>query len=161
MAPYWEIYEQELYEKGFGFPIWHADPSQNGSEHGFEVKIGDVGYMSSVACSLSSLETHEYSFLYSPILNSRMGKFHRVFNVCYGDTRFDEYGSLRSELDPAYYPNIFGVPPNHQPFQPPWRHWTTLEGDVPEVLSSHSIGVRKTGVEIGIQPMNSCVNFSF
>lgn len=46
MAPYWEIYEQELHEKGFGFPVWHADPGQNGSEHGFEVKIGDVGYMS-------------------------------------------------------------------------------------------------------------------
>lgn len=44
MAPYLEVYERELHELGFGFPIWLPDPK----DLRFEVQIGDVGYVSSV-----------------------------------------------------------------------------------------------------------------
>lgn len=48
MAPYQELYEEELYRLGFGLPIWIADPEYDR----FEVQIGDVGYTSSVLLTL-------------------------------------------------------------------------------------------------------------
>lgn len=82
-----------------------------------------------------------------------LGKFHRVFNILHGDTRLDDSYNLRSDEDPAKYPNNFGVPPNHVPFQPP-PNWTFDEGVLPEVLMSKSMSMRVSSGGINAQPGN-------
>ncbi|KAH8101579.1 hypothetical protein BXZ70DRAFT_933946 [Cristinia sonorae] len=43
----WKIYEDELYSKGYGLPLWYPEPSTDatGNESGREIQIGDVGYV--------------------------------------------------------------------------------------------------------------------
>ncbi|TFY67876.1 hypothetical protein EVG20_g3777 [Dentipellis fragilis] len=101
MSHFWQIYEQELYMLGHGLPIWHAEPFNVRQE----VHVGDVGYMEE-------------------------GRFRRVFNVFYGDTRLttatdedqaspDTQPFAAAAFQPATYeapfPNNYGVPENHIP----------------------------------------------
>ena len=61
VTPPWKIYEEELYSKGYGIPLWVPEPHNDGQE----VQIGDVGYIND-------------------------GQFVPMFNVCSGE-RYNEW----------------------------------------------------------------------
>ncbi|KAA1477145.1 hypothetical protein DENSPDRAFT_572477 [Dentipellis sp. KUC8613] len=113
MSRYWDIYEKELKNLGHGLPVWQAEPFASKDE----VHVGDVGYMDK-------------------------GRFRRVFNVFYGDTRpnssrgaeEDEDNTTTTSQPPASFkpgtwesgfPNCYGVPANH----------------IPWVMSEHEFGL--------------------
>ncbi|KAA1477161.1 hypothetical protein DENSPDRAFT_573752 [Dentipellis sp. KUC8613] len=159
MLPYWENYERELEVLDFGLPIWQAEPFDERDE----VQVGDVGYVDE-------------------------GRFRRVFNIFYGDTRITEttgsnghqsqgpstepqpQPSSRATFRPAQYeaplPNEYGVPDGHVPLQMPATEFR-LHGRISK--GWHYRGDYKS-TEVSSQggidmttpiPLESSVSFSF
>ncbi|TFY66366.1 hypothetical protein EVG20_g4724 [Dentipellis fragilis] len=128
MSRYWDIYEKELRRLGHGLPVWQAEPFGPKDE----VHVGDVGYMEYVSLHFSlRVAINVIS------RSSSKGRFRRVFNAFYGDTRSDTPRRMEEDEDiitidashssasfrPATWesglPNCYGVPANHVPWVMP------------------------------------------